>query len=134
MMTFKTGAIYPTFFMVTEITAVSDNMNWYIKILLLPRLQGTFIGSLLHDRILPIVRALSFWVGRVWIGPYSIYKSAMITGGRSYLLQGWMRLPWYLALSGSSIILLFCFLNIVWTLVITKKCFKLSHKKRRMSN
>ena len=116
----KTGTIYATFFMVTEITAITDNLNWYYKALWLVELKGPK-KAWIKDQVLPCTRALTFIFGRVWIGPYSIYKGAVICGGWYPLVKLWYTVPWYISLPGLSIILLFCFLNIVWTYVITMK-------------
>ncbi len=123
MMTFRTGALYPTCFMITELTALTDNMNWYTKTLRLPYMKEPH-KSLWRSKGLPRLRAASFILFRVWVPPFVIIKSATLTGGWLPLAQGWLRLKWYVSIPGFAIILLFSLLNFAWTWVITMKCFK----------
>ena len=120
MMVWRTGTVYATFFMLTEITAVTDNLNWYIKNLVIPDMVEPR-RSFLRDNVLPLGRAASFVFGRVWVGPFALDKSAEMCGGWVGLWRGWARLPLHLSIPGFSIILLFCLLNYVWTYVICLK-------------
>lgn len=132
MITNQAGALYPTSFMVTEITALSDNLNWYTKTLVLPYLAEPS-RSFWRNTALPRLRAASFILCRVWIPPYVIIKSAIISGGWIELAKGWLSLKWYISIPGFTILILFTLLNFAWTHAITMKCFKKSHASPKLT-
>ena len=113
--------------MITELTAVTDNLFWYYKMLVLPTVPGKRKMKLKKE-ILPLIRASSFVLFRVWVGPYSIYKSASLSGGWINMFSEWASMPLYLTVIGPTLILTLTLLNVVWTAVIIQKYFKKSIK------
>jgi hypothetical protein len=127
MMWGRTGAYYSTWFMITEITAVFDNLNWYCKTLYMPDISVESRRK--WDKFLAITRALSFVITRLPIGPYSLYKSTFKFKNEIGLLNQWLSLPYTISIPGSLMIFLFTFLNTAWTMVLVKKAFA-KFKKR----
>ena len=115
----RTGAYYSTWFMITEMTAVFDNANWYFKTLYMPDLDT--LSKLKWNQFLTVTRALSFVITRLPIGPYSLYRSSFKFKDDKGLLNQWLSLPFFISIPGSMILFLFTFLNTAWTLVLLKK-------------
>jgi hypothetical protein len=128
MMWGRTGAYYTVWFMITELTAIFDNMNWYFKTLYMPDIEPE--SKRKWDKFLAVCRATSFVITRLPIGPYSLYKSTFKFKDDIGLLNQWMSLPLTISIPGSLLILLFSFLNTAWTLVLIKKAFDKFRKKR----
>jgi hypothetical protein len=127
MMWGRTGAYYSTWFMITEITAVFDNFNWYFKTLYMSDISVESRRK--WDKFLAVTRALSFVITRLPIGPYSLYKSTFKFKNNIGLLNQWLSLPYTISIPGSLMVFLFTFLNTAWTMVLVKKAFD-KFKKR----
>lgn len=124
----RAGAYYSTWFMITEITAVFDNINWYFKTLYMSDMD--LLSRHKWNQFLSVTRAISFVVLRLPIGPYSLYKSTFKFKDDIGLINQWLSVPLIISIPGTLMIFLFTFLNTAWTLVLLKKAHDKFKKKR----
>ncbi|KAJ1506836.1 hypothetical protein HMI54_004759 [Coelomomyces lativittatus] len=66
MLYFKKPSFYPFIFFLSEATAITNNLCWYASLL---SFKSTSLVKL------NVLRAISFVLARVWIGPYAIWRA-----------------------------------------------------------
>ncbi|KAH6599372.1 hypothetical protein BASA50_003069 [Batrachochytrium salamandrivorans] len=140
MLVYKKGAIYPCYFMITEFTAIINNMLWYVKTIRdadVARNERMKAGggsaksdlkpppppSLLYVNLM-YIRAWAFVFLRVWVGPYALWVSVVGLGGWEPLLKEWMVLPLPALVIGSISFAMFTLLNFIWTPAVFAKATK----------
>ena len=128
MIMYEKAAYFSSMFMITEITALTDNLMWYYKMLVLPDQKDDGLRKR-QKKSLAFFRAFIFVFMRVWIGPFAIYKASQVNGSFYEMLHGWTKMPLGVSIPGISITLLLCFLNFVWTFVIVNKYWSEGQKQ-----
>ncbi|KAL7752200.1 hypothetical protein RI367_002245 [Sorochytrium milnesiophthora] len=107
MMYYRQAAFYPALFCFSEITALTNNVCWYLDTLR-PGSRARVPALLL--------RAVSFTLCRVWLGPYAVYHTLRASNGDvAQIRQQWAALPRVVSVLTTLNVSLMALINVGWT-------------------
>ncbi|KAI8928922.1 hypothetical protein BC831DRAFT_59564 [Entophlyctis helioformis] len=104
LVAYNKTAVYPVYFMITEFTAILNNLLWYIKAIRDSDVDANERAkaagskpparapSALYVQTMH-VRGWAFVLLRVWVGPYATYVVYREIGSWSGFARDWMALP-----------------------------------------
>lgn len=134
----RVGAYWPALFCITEITALPNNVVWYLQTMAIINTASardkkskqvlTMSESTTLDSVTPpttslliahIFRWVSFAFMRIWIAPYSVYHAYQVCGGWSGVIEAFAAMPVYSMVGIPLVAGTMGLLNVVWTIAIT---------------